>query len=102
MGLRRSPVARVTLDAGEEPYRGYWEGSGCPVLVRARGYGGVHARHAIYVRDLYGWGPDSLEDIQIQQFGFDKTTFVWFCAFKNNKATAVQVKASVLCLKPAL
>lgn len=45
--------------------------------------------------------PTSLEDIQIQQFGFNKTTFVWFCAFKNNKGTAVQVKASVLCLKPA-
>jgi len=45
--------------------------------------------------------PTNLEDIQVQQFGFDKTTFGWFCAFKNNKATPVQVKATVLCLKPA-
>jgi hypothetical protein len=45
--------------------------------------------------------PTVLEDITLQQFGFNKTSFSWSCAFKNNKLTAVQVKASVLCLKPA-
>lgn len=44
--------------------------------------------------------PTVLEDITVQQFGFDKTSFTWFCSFKNNKLTAVQVKTSVLCLKP--
>jgi hypothetical protein len=45
--------------------------------------------------------PTVLEDITLQQFGFNKTSFSWSCAFKNNKLAAVQVKASVLCLKPA-
>lgn len=45
--------------------------------------------------------PTILEDITVQQFGFDKTSFSWLCAFKNNKLSAVQVKATVLCLKPA-
>lgn len=45
--------------------------------------------------------PTVLEDITVQQFGFDKTSFSWVCLFKNNKLTAVQVKASVLCLQPA-
>lgn len=45
--------------------------------------------------------PDVFEDIQVQQFGFDQTTSVWFCDFKNNKLTPVTVKASVFCLKPA-
>jgi hypothetical protein len=44
--------------------------------------------------------PTVLEDIQVQQFGFNQATSVWFCLFKNNKPTAVQVKATVLCLKP--
>jgi hypothetical protein len=45
--------------------------------------------------------PTTLEDIALIQSGFSKTTLGWACAFKNNKLTAVQVKASVLCLKPA-
>jgi hypothetical protein len=46
--------------------------------------------------------PTTLEDIALIQFGFDKTFFSWGCAFKNNKLTPVQVKATVLCLKPAV
>lgn len=42
------------------------------------------------------------DDITLQQAGFDKATSAWFCVFKNNKAVAVQVKASVLCLKPSI
>jgi hypothetical protein len=45
--------------------------------------------------------PTTLEDITLIQFGFDKT-LGWGCAFKNNKLTPVQVKATVLCLKPAV
>ena len=43
--------------------------------------------------------PTTLEDITLIQFGFDKT-LGWGCAFKNNKLAPVQVKATVLCLKP--
>lgn len=42
------------------------------------------------------------EDVTLQQFGFDKTTFSWFCVFKNNELTPVEVKATVLCLRPAI
>lgn len=45
--------------------------------------------------------PTVLEDITVQQFGFNKTTFSWSCVFKNNKAVPVDVKALVMCLKPA-
>lgn len=45
--------------------------------------------------------PTVLQDIVVQQFGFDKTTFGWTCAIKNNAAVPVRVKATVLCLKPA-
>jgi hypothetical protein len=44
--------------------------------------------------------PNVLEDIQVQQFGFNQATSVWFCAFKNNELTAAQVKATAVCLKP--
>jgi len=43
--------------------------------------------------------PTVLEDIQVQQFGFDQK--VWFCNFKNNELTPVTVKATIFCLKPA-
>lgn len=42
-----------------------------------------------------------LDDIVLQQAGFDKATGSWACAFKNNKVVAVQVKATALCLKPS-
>ena len=45
--------------------------------------------------------PTTLEDIALTQFGFDPKSSGWGCSFKNNKLAAVQVKASVLCLKPA-
>jgi hypothetical protein len=44
--------------------------------------------------------PTVEEDIHVRQFGFVEETFVWFCSFTNNKATPVQVKATVLCLAP--
>jgi len=45
--------------------------------------------------------PQTLKDIQVQQFKWDPTSFGWGCGFKNNSTTtAVQVKATVLCLKP--
>ncbi|HEX8112183.1 MAG TPA: hypothetical protein VF516_30830 [Kofleriaceae bacterium] len=44
--------------------------------------------------------PTVLQDIVVQQFGFDKTFFSWGCAFKNNARVPVRVKATVLCLKP--
>jgi hypothetical protein len=44
--------------------------------------------------------PTLLEDVAVQQFGFDKDSFSWLCAFKNNSQNPVQVKALVMCLKP--
>lgn len=44
--------------------------------------------------------PTNLQDVVVEQFGFDRTNFGWGCAFKNNTAVAVRVKANVLCLKP--
>ena len=44
--------------------------------------------------------PTILEDITLQQFGFNKTQYGWSCAFKNNKLTPIAVRATVLCLKP--
>jgi hypothetical protein len=44
--------------------------------------------------------PTDVKDITIQQFGFDNGRMIWYCAYKNNGLTAVEVKASALCLKP--
>jgi len=43
----------------------------------------------------------TFDDVTLQQAGFDKASNSWVCIFKNNKTVPVQVKASVLCLKPA-
>lgn len=43
----------------------------------------------------------ALEDITLQQSGPNPQLFGWFCAYKNNTAVAVQVKAIALCLKPS-
>lgn len=46
-----------------------------------------------------------LRDVTLQQSGFfdasDQGVQSWQCRFKNNEATPVTVKASVICLKPA-
>ena len=46
--------------------------------------------------------PTVIEDITLQQFGFDKASFGWACVFKNNKTVSVSVKATVLCLNPSV
>jgi hypothetical protein len=43
----------------------------------------------------------SLPDITLQQSGFLDNSQAWTCAFKNNMATPVTVKATAVCLMPA-
>lgn len=42
------------------------------------------------------------DDITLQIAAFEKTTSGWLCVFKNNKTVPVQVKATILCLKPSM
>jgi hypothetical protein len=46
----------------------------------------------------------SLNDVTLQQAGanFKGLDFSYFCVFKNNEAIQVAIKATVLCLKPAM
>lgn len=39
-------------------------------------------------------------DVTLQQSGFYTTEQSWTCKFKNNEATPVTIKASVICLMP--
>ena len=42
-----------------------------------------------------------LDDVVLQEAAFDKASGSWGCVFKNNKASAIRVRATVLCLKPS-
>ena len=43
-----------------------------------------------------------LPDITLRQAGFvSDTGLLWTCSFKNNTTVPVQIKATVVCLKPA-
>ena len=101
-----SDAAECDCPKGEAPIAGRVVGfDGTPQVIAA-GAPGLASAHCMTGMQFLsgsctGIDPTVLEDIQVQQFGFDKTTFAWFCAFKNNKATAVRVQASVLCLTPA-
>jgi hypothetical protein len=41
-----------------------------------------------------------VRDVTLQQSGFYTTEQAWHCQFKNNEATPVTIKASVVCLMP--
>jgi hypothetical protein len=41
------------------------------------------------------------DDVTLQASGFNPSSGGWTCVFKNNTAVPVQIRASVLCLKPA-
>jgi hypothetical protein len=41
------------------------------------------------------------DDVTLQASGLHVPSGTWTCVFKNNTAAPVQVRASVLCLKPA-
>lgn len=42
-----------------------------------------------------------VRDVTLEQAGFFGSENAWYCAFKNNEALEVTVKASVRCLVPA-
>jgi hypothetical protein len=44
----------------------------------------------------------AFKKVTLMEFGFDKVTLNWFCAFQNNDLVPVTVAASVLCLKPTM
>ena len=77
---------------------------GVPRTIEAGAQGGAGAACPTGFQFLSGTctndPPTSIEDITLQQFGFDKGNFGWLCDFKNNKTVPVSVKATVLCLKP--
>jgi hypothetical protein len=41
-------------------------------------------------------------EIVVEQQGFDKSSLGWYCNFKNNSPSEVQIQAMVLCLRPAV
>lgn len=91
--------------AGEPPIAGRLVVlEGIPRVIEAGGQGFAGAACTPGLQFLSGTctndPPTSIEDITLQQFGFDKTNFGWLCDFKNNKTVPVSVKATVLCLKP--
>ena len=42
-----------------------------------------------------------IKDVTLQQAGFYEQAEGWNCRFRNNETTPVEIKASIVCLKPA-
>jgi len=102
---RRSDAATCDCPASEAPIAGRVVViEGTPQTLQAGSQGVATAGCMPSMQFLSGTctaiDPTVLEDITLQQAIFDKAISVWGCAFKNNKLTAVQIKATALCLKP--
>lgn len=103
---RSTDAATCDCPASEAPIMGRVVAfEGTPQTLQPGEQGGMSAACMPGMQFLSGactaGNPTVLEDIQVQQFGFDQATSVWFCLFKNNKLTSVTVKATIFCLKPA-
>lgn len=103
---RHSDAATCDCPASEAPIAGrvvVLEGTPRTLQAGDQGAANVACMPGMqFLSGTCGLGdPNVLEDITIQQFGFDKVQSVWFCVFKNNKLSPVVVKASALCLKPS-
>ena len=102
---RHSDAATCDCPASEPPIAGRLvviEGTPRTIEASAQGFAGAACPPGLQF--LSGTctndPPSSIEDITLQQFGFNKDGFGWLCDFKNNKTVPVSVKATVLCLKP--